>query len=95
MTDNGNGGKYADVRVGDTQDTTTEPSPTACQVCSKEKGGPPNTAVFAKVVDGEMFIAVICMDCMIEGMGLEWRKAPPAGKVLVPGAKMPHGMMPS
>jgi len=84
MSDNG----------GKPEAASGQPSPTACQVCGKEVR-PPGAQVFGKaeVVNGkrEVFVAVICMECMMKKIGLQWRKAPPQSKILVPSRTIPPG----
>ena len=71
--------------MSEQQPTTEEtPDPEACQKCGAKVM---NMARFGKPDGSRMQLAVICVDCLIAQMGLEWRSAPRnTSHIVVPGA---------
>jgi len=60
-----------------------KPAALACQDCDRILSSPLSTG-FVKKVEGKLYVAALCPDCMVKRMGLEWRLME-RPSVVVPG----------
>jgi len=54
------------------QATEKKPAAMGCQDCDRTLSSPLATG-FVKKIEGKVYVAAVCPDCMVKRMGLEWR----------------------